>query len=485
MFKQFPKYKYVLALCDYILLALSFAAAVLTRFSDVPVGELLSKPFLPVQIVFSAVYFLIWVVIFQHFNLYKINFFLAVGSQIAALIKALVYGLIGMIVISFFIKGLDWIDSRATIAYFTVYSLFSIALFRTLVFRKIFIWASQKKFLQRRVLIVGADRKAKATAVQIELDDSHGFEIVGFVADDLPVGERVFENLHVVGKTDDLRNLVERFDAEEIIIAQSEISHQNLLEIIDKAKTARATVRLVSELYDIIPEKVRLEKYIGVPVLMMPQNYNNTLFNVYKRVFDVLIASLALIILAIPLAIIALLIKFSSKGSVFYDHTRIGKDGVPFKFHKFRTMYLNNDDQIHRDFVREYIKSQSIENEKNATAIKKITDDPRVTPIGRFLRKTSLDELPQLFNVLRGEMSLVGPRPCLPYEWEEYESWHRRRLSITPGCTGLWQVSGRSAVGFDDMVILDLFYIDNMSPLFDLKIIFKTIPVMLLAKGGY
>lgn len=482
MFKQFPKYKYVLALCDYILLALAFAAAVLTRFSDVPVGELLSKPFLPAQIVFSAVYFLIWIVIFQHFNLYKINFFLAVGSQIAALVKALIYGLIGMIVISFFIKGLDWVDSRATIAYFTAYSFLSIALFRTLVFRKIFIWASQKKILRRRVLIVGTDRKAKATAVQIELDDSHGFQIIGFVADDLPIGERVFEDLRVVGTTDDLKNLVKRFDIEEIIIAQSEISHQNLLEIIDKAKTAKATVRLVSELYDIIPEKVRLEKYIGVPVLMMPQNYDNTLFNVYKRVFDVVIASTALIVLAIPLVVIAALIRFSSKGSVFYDHTRIGKDGAPFKFHKFRTMYLNNDDQIHRDFVREYIKSPSSEN---GETVKKITDDPRVTPVGRFLRKTSLDELPQLFNVLRGEMSLVGPRPCLPYEWDEYESWHRRRLSVTPGCTGLWQVSGRSAVGFDDMVILDLFYIDNMSPLFDLKIIFKTIPVMLLAKGGY
>jgi lipopolysaccharide/colanic/teichoic acid biosynthesis glycosyltransferase len=145
-------------------------------------------------------------------------------------------------------------------------------------------------------------------------------------------------------------------------------------------------------------------------------------------------------------------------------------------------MYLNNDDTIHREFVSEYIKQN---NGEKTAKIKKITDDPRITKIGNFLRKTSLDELPQLFNVLRGEMSLVGPRPCLPYEWEQYDDWHRRRFSVIPGCTGLWQVSGRSAVDFNDMVILDLFYIDNMSPLLDLKIMFKTIPVMLLAKGGY
>ena len=115
--------------------------------------------------------------------------------------------------------------------------------------------------------------------------------------------------------------------------------------------------------------------------------------------------------------------------------------------------------------------------------VKKIENDPRVTSIGKFLRRTSLDELPQLFNVLKGDMSLVGPRPCMPYELEQYQDWHRRRLCVIPGCTGLWQVAGRSAVDFNDMVILDLFYIDNMSPLFDLRIIFRTLPVMLFAAG--
>jgi lipopolysaccharide/colanic/teichoic acid biosynthesis glycosyltransferase len=211
----------------------------------------------------------------------------------------------------------------------------------------------------------------------------------------------------------------------------------------------------------------------------MPQNYDNTLFNIYKRVFDVVVTTVGIVVLLIPFALIALVIKLTAKGPVFYAHTRIGKNCEPFRFYKFRTMYLGADDVSHREFVADFIRSGI------GDGVKKITNDPRVTPIGRFLRKTSLDELPQLINVLKGDMSLVGPRPCLPYELDSYQQWHRRRLSVIPGCTGLWQVAGRSAVDFNDMVILDLFYIDNMSPLFDLRIMFRTLPVMLLAKGGH
>lgn len=482
MFKKYPLYKFILAFADLILLLISFALAVRLRFYEIPLSELLDKPFLFTQIIFVLIYSLIWIVIFQHFHLYKINIFLSVSDQILAIIKSLAYGLVGLIVVSFFIKGLDWTDSRAVIFYFICLSFISITLFRTVVFKKLFVIAAQKKIFQRKVLIIGTDKTAKMVALQLELDDSHGFKVVGFIDDKLEKDTRIFEDLFVIGKINRLKNLVKRHEVEEIIIAQSEITHQKLLDIIDKAKDTSATVRLASELYNIIPEKVLVEKYLGVPVVLMPQNYDNVLFSVYKRVFDVVVASLALIIFAIPFMIIALLIKLSSKGAVFFSDTRIGKEGKPFKFYKFRTMQINNDDSIHREFVSEYIKQSS---ENKSGEVKKITDDPRVTKIGRLLRKTSLDELPQLFNVLLGEMSLVGPRPCLPYEWEQYDEWHRRRFSVIPGCTGLWQVSGRSAVDFNDMVILDLFYIDNMSPLFDLKIILKTIPVMLLGKGGY
>ena len=483
MFKQYPKYKFVLAICDYLLLIAAWGGAIYIRFYDVPLAELLSRPLVRTQAALILVYSLVWIVIFQHFSLYKLNLFMAFGEQLIAIVKSLLYGLIGLVLITFLFKRLDFVDSRIVIALFVATSFAAIAFFRIVIFRRLFALASQKKILHRKVLIVGKDRTAKMVAAQIAFDDSHGFDVVGFVNEELAAGERVFEDLDNVGRLSELDDLVRRFGIEEIIIAESDVTHQSLLDIIDKAQKTTAEVRLVSELYNIIPEKVLLEKYLGVPIVKMPQNYDNVLFSVYKRVFDVAVTVAGAVLLFIPFLAIALLIKLTSKGPVLYSHTRIGKNCKPFEFYKFRTMYADNDDTAHREFVSDFIQSGT--NGEADNGVRKMTDDPRVTPIGGFLRKTSLDELPQLFNVLRGEMSLVGPRPCMPYELEQYQDWHRRRMAVIPGCTGLWQVAGRSAVDFNDMVILDLFYIDNMSPLFDLRIIFRTLPVMLLAKGGH
>jgi FlaA1/EpsC-like NDP-sugar epimerase len=258
--KKYPAYKYILALADFVLLLISFALAVRLRFWELSLIELMEKPFFLTQITFVVVYSLIWIIIFQHFNLYKINIFLSVADQVLAIIKSLVYGLIGMIVISFFIKGLDWTDSRAVTFYFICLSFLLITLFRTLVLQKLFVIAAKKKIFRRKVLIIGTDKTAKMVAVQFELDDSHGFEVIGFVDDETKKSERIFEDLKVLGKTNQLKSLVRKYEAEEIIIAQSEITHQKLLEIIDRAKETSATVRLASELYNIIPEKVLVEK---------------------------------------------------------------------------------------------------------------------------------------------------------------------------------------------------------------------------------
>ncbi len=480
MLKQYPTYKFVLAGFDYVLLLTAWVAAVAVRFYAVPTGELLSRPLVRTQAALVIVYSLVFVLIFQHFSLYKLNLFMSFAEQLVAIFKSLLFGLFGLVVITFVFRRLDFVESRIVLGLFVLFSLAGMMLFRTLVFRPLFALASKQKIIRRKVLIVGKDRTAKMVAAQIDVDDTQGFDVVGFVNDDTPVGERIFEDLKNIGSLHDLDELVKSHDIKEVIIAESDVTHSHLLEIIDKAQSTTANVRLVSELYNIIPEKVLLEKYLGVPIVKMPQNYENALFSAYKRVFDVIVTVIGLVILTVPMAVIALLIKLTSKGPALYSHTRIGKDCKPFEFYKFRTMNADSDDAAHREFVSDLIAAKD-----NGSEVKKITNDPRVTSIGRILRKTSLDELPQLFNVLIGDMSLVGPRPCMPYELEQYEEWHRRRLSVIPGCTGLWQVAGRSAVDFNDMVILDLFYIDNMSPLFDLRIIFRTLPVMVLAKGGH
>lgn len=205
-----------------------------------------------------------------------------------------------------------------------------------------------------------------------------------------------------------------------------------------------------------------------------------------KRFIDVVV-SLSVIVIGFPfLLAIALLIKVTSRGPVFFKQERIGEDGRPFAFFKFRTMRPDNDDSIHREFAQNFINGQmsqsSLDGQKSN--LYKISQDPRITGLGGFLRRTSLDELPQFINILKGEMTIVGPRPPLEYEYEQYDDWHKLRLKVRPGLTGLWQVSGRSTVPFHEMVKLDLYYIENWSLAMDLKIMFRTIPVMLACTGG-
>ena len=206
-----------------------------------------------------------------------------------------------------------------------------------------------------------------------------------------------------------------------------------------------------------------------------------------KRWLDVIGASALILMLSPLMLLVALLVAVTSPGPIIFKQMRLGTGGVPFPFYKFRSMVVNMDDSIHRQFVADLIKGEINENSQGSSPgpVYKIRSDPRVTWIGRLIRKTSIDELPQLFNVLKGDMSLVGPRPPIPYEAEIYQAWHLRRiLSARPGITGLWQVHARSTVTFNEMVRLDLRYIRECSLWLDLKILFKTVAVVLRCDGA-
>ena len=213
---------------------------------------------------------------------------------------------------------------------------------------------------------------------------------------------------------------------------------------------------------------------------------NNRVGRVMKRSMDILGSLLLLLLFSPVFAAIAVAVKLTSRGPVLFRQQRVGEHGTSFTFLKFRSMYINNDASLHKDYVRKLIAGQADKHPTNGNGegIFKLTNDPRITPVGNFLRRTSLDELPQFVNVLRGDMSLVGPRPPVPYEVEAYATWHRRRLlEAKPGITGLWQIQGRSRVGFDDMVRLDLRYARNSSPWLDLKILVQT-PKAVIAGNG-
>ena len=218
-------------------------------------------------------------------------------------------------------------------------------------------------------------------------------------------------------------------------------------------------------------------------------NRDNTkqLLSGIKRIMDIIGSALALILCAPVFLVIALAIKGSSKGPVFFRQQRIGQHGKRFTFLKFRSMHVDNDPSVHKAYVLNFIAGQEERKPSNGNgkAIYKLTNDERVTRVGAFLRRTSLDEVPQFLNVLKGDMSLVGPRPAIPYELAAYQTWHRRRvLQVKPGITGLWQVQGRSRIGFDDMVRLDLRYAQDCSPWLDLKILLQTPKAVIAGEGA-
>jgi exopolysaccharide biosynthesis polyprenyl glycosylphosphotransferase len=220
---------------------------------------------------------------------------------------------------------------------------------------------------------------------------------------------------------------------------------------------------------------------------LLPKNLTSKTSQLTKRAIDVIGSLLALTLLSPLYVIIAVAIKLTSKGPILFKQDRVGQYGIRFSFLKFRSMYYKSDAKIHQEYVRRLISGKH--DGKGADSIGnvyKIKDDPRVTPVGKFLRKTSLDEIPQFFNVLMGEMSLVGPRPPIPYEVEAYEVWHRRRfLEAKPGITGLWQVEGRSRTKFDEMVRLDLRYVKTWSPWLDIKILLRTPAAVFRGDGAY
>jgi len=226
----------------------------------------------------------------------------------------------------------------------------------------------------------------------------------------------------------------------------------------------------------IFPEDISQEIY--------PENFSSkpkASFHAMKRTIDIAGRITALLLLSPVFLVIAALVKLSSPGPVLFRQKRLGLFGAQFDFLKFRTMHAGNDPAIHKDYVEKLIR-----NQQGPLQVYKLRNDPRVTPIGRFLRKSSLDELPQFLNVLKGEMSLVGPRPPIPYEMEKYQSWHKRRvIEVKPGLTGLWQVQGRSRTTFDEMVRMDIQYIRNQSGWLDFKIVMKTPRAVLSGAGAY
>ena len=477
--QKYPKFKYSLVALDYSILALSFFIALKVKFwphlDIINNMDYFIHPLYWTALLFS----LPAILVFQYNHLYKKHIFITIVQQEVLLLKSIVIIFSIFTILSFFIKVPDLvIQSRTVIVAAALSSFGLLSFFRVLIARTVYVTVSKNALVRRKIVIVGAGQSGKLVAANLATDQKYGYELIGFLDDFLPVGSRVFAHYRNLGKIRDIQKIVQFYDIDEIIVCISTVTHARLLEIIETCKKTGKLVQVYSDLYELVAQKVPVERFRDFPFVRFVEAYNANLNNAFKRLLDIIFSSIAIVIASPIMLVIAVAIKMDSKGPVIFKQKRLGKDGKPFMFYKFRSMYTDVDDKIHREYLKNLIKNGKAAENGGKEGVYKIVDDPRITRVGRFIRKTSLDELPQLFNVLKGDMSLVGPRPGLPYEFEEYEEWHKERIKVLPGITGLWQVSGRNALTFEDMIVLDLYYIENMSPWFDLQIMLKTIPVL-------
>ena len=477
---KYPKYKYFYALADFVILCLSFLISEYTSES-VFHKRILADVDLPTTHLINILFSLFLIFIFQNNNLYKINIFLSRSSQLVLIIKSFLYGGLILILISFFLQLDIVLGSRTVAITFLIIGISGITFFRIVIFRPLYSYFTRNRLIKRNVLIVGAGKSGKLLAEKILFENFYGINIVGFIDNDFAEGDFIFGSIRSLGSIDNIKNVCLKTKIDEVIIATDDIDYEKMLQIIDHCHLLHLNVKLSSELFSIIPEKIVTESYSGMPLIDLSEKLNKNINLIFKRCFDLIASILGLIFLSPLLILIAVLIKITSNGNILYRQERIGKEGKKFNLYKFRSMVdLLEADDDHKRKVREFIQSSVLKG-PNQT---KIINEKRVTSLGRFLRRTSLDELPQFFNVVKGDMSLVGPRPCLPYEYEVFDEWHKRRHSVLPGCTGVWQINGRGSVSFKDSIILDLYYVNNVTPWLDLQLIFKTIPVMLTGKGA-
>jgi undecaprenyl-phosphate galactose phosphotransferase len=339
-----------------------------------------------------------------------------------------------------------------------------------------------RRHLRRQVLLIGMNQDAERITDLI-IRQRAPFWIAGTVSpspNDRLLAAVPKSNL---GRIQDLEAILGDGFYQEAIITEETIDKVELIRLLDFFITKGINVWFLPKLMPIIGMKLYIDNLCGIPMIRLSSRRHQWLFRKIKHAFDA-VAVLTGSVLALPVfAAITLAIKLTSEGPVFYRAQAVGEGGRFFHMYKFRSMITSAGKEIHQEYVTRLIKGEITPDGSGKTL--KITNDPRVTRVGRILRKTSLDELPQLINVLKGEMSLVGPRPCLPYEYKLYKDWHKKRTAVRPGITGLWQVLGRSEVSFEDMILLDLYYIYNRSLGLDLGVLSETVSVVLKKKGAH
>ncbi|RME75854.1 MAG: sugar transferase [Chloroflexi bacterium] len=416
----------------------------------------------------------LWVIVLFLFRLYDFKNLFSGMSEYAHIFNATTLGMMLLVLFIFFVeKDTDIARGWVVVSWLTV--SFMLLWGRFTYRRWVQYMRTHGRFLTS-VLVVGGNEEARAIVEQLCTNPKSGVWIAGVIDDTQTPGTELVEDVPILGRLDSLEVMVRQYGIQEIIIASTALPREQLLKVFNTFATADdITVRLSSGLYELMTTAVEVQEIGSVPLLSVSKVRLTGADVVMKTMLDVGVSLLALLLIWPVMIAIAVAIKLDSPGPIFYRRRVVGVGGKLFDALKFRTMYVDADARLAQDpLLRRRF-------EKNF----KLKDDPRVTRVGRFLRRTSLDELPQLFNVLFRQMSLVGPRMITEGERQRYGKWQLNLSTVRPGITGLWQVSGRSDVGYEERVMLDMYYIRNYSIWLDLHLLWRTIPAVLKGRGAY
>jgi len=440
-----------LAVSDLLFFMISFFCAYFVRnaFSGIQ----------PVEVYLHAmpVSFLILVIVFYSFGLYEQRIRINGMSEVYTIFKAILMTAILLMAGSFLYKY-DY--SRGFVVIFIASAMMFMNIGRVFV-RILRKWFIKRGKLVVNILIIGAGKPGKKLAEQIEKYSDFGYNIVGFLDDNV---NKEKAGVPVLGSVKDIIEQIKLHEVSVVYVADPTMPHEKMLELMVDCEHLNVKFKLVSNLYEILAGSIDINQIEGIPTIDVRPKKALWWYRFVKRLFDIVFSFIGLVILSPIWLLIVVLIHTDSNGKALFRQKRVGKDGKIFSMYKFRTM--KSESNLYE------------EAPKNA-------GDKRITKIGKFLRKTSLDELPQFINILKGEMSLVGPRPEMPFIVEKYSKWQRKRLEVKPGLTGLWQVLGRKDLPLHENIEYDFYYIQNQSLLLDIVIILKTVWIVLTGKGAY
>jgi exopolysaccharide biosynthesis polyprenyl glycosylphosphotransferase len=435
----------------------------------------------------------------RRFGLYRSRGEFSFQGDFASVLKASTLSFLVLVLVAFLFRQgfaiedgkITYLDFSYSRLVFVVDWVASIILFCSVraCFRiaQVFIRSTGRNLIP--TVVVGCGDMAQVCVAEISEKTRLGYKLVGVVsaggADDLESMRSL--GVRVLGDFNGLPGLVKRFGIEEVLITDTRINPSKLFEVLmECGRDHHIKYRVLPNLFDCMPGKTEIATIGALPMIKLYEEPLRGPQRILKRGMDVMVSGLVLLLTWPLWIVLGILIKMGSKGPVFYRQERVGMDGKLFLMVKFRSMRDGADDQAHRSVMAKMLQGEDANQGTEASPVYgKVKDDPRLTGLGRWMRRYSIDELPQVVNVLQGEMSWVGPRPPIPYEVRLYKDWHRARFHVKPGITGLWQVSGRNRLHFEEMVTLDIFYIENWSPWLDLKIMLKTVPVVLRGDNPY